>query len=68
MAAISAKEQPGMQQIDLSSLNIQQLTQIKNQLNQVRLVSNQNLKKKCLPIPLLLHEILVFNFIHRIFV
>lgn len=56
MAAISAKEQPGMQQIDLSSLNIQQLTQIKNQLNQVCFVClaflTKTYKKKCLPIPL----------------
>lgn len=35
MATISAKEQPGMHQIDLMNLNIQQLTQLKNQLNQV---------------------------------
>lgn len=34
MATISTKEEPGMQQIDLSKLNLQQLTQLKNQLDQ----------------------------------
>lgn len=35
MAAISSSEQPQMQQIDLMKLNLQQLTQLKNQLDQV---------------------------------
>lgn len=35
MASISASEQPEMQQIDLMKLNLQQLTQLKNQLDQV---------------------------------
>ncbi|CAO1422472.1 unnamed protein product [Diamesa tonsa] len=34
MASISASEQPEMQQIDLMKLNLQQLTQLKNQLDQ----------------------------------
>lgn len=36
MASISNIEQPQMQQIDLMKLNLQQLTQLKNQLDQVR--------------------------------
>jgi hypothetical protein len=36
MAAISTSEQPHMQQIDLMKLNLQQLTQLKGQLDQVR--------------------------------
>lgn len=35
MATISSTEEPGMQQIDLMKLNLQQLTQLKNQLDQV---------------------------------
>lgn len=35
MAAISATEQPQMQQIDLMKLNLQQLQQLKTQLDQV---------------------------------
>jgi hypothetical protein len=35
MASISTVEQPQMQQIDLMKLNLQQLTQLKNQLDQV---------------------------------
>lgn len=42
MATISAQEQPGMHQIDLMNLNIQQLTQLKNQLNQVSFFLNQD--------------------------
>ncbi|XP_053698158.1 probable prefoldin subunit 5 [Sabethes cyaneus] len=34
MSAISATEKPQMQQIDLNTLNLQQLTQLKNQLDQ----------------------------------
>ncbi|GAB0093078.1 Probable prefoldin subunit 5 [Sergentomyia squamirostris] len=34
MATISSNEEPGMQQIDLMKLNLQQLTQLKNQLDQ----------------------------------
>uniref|UniRef100_A0A182JHY0 Prefoldin subunit 5 n=1 Tax=Anopheles atroparvus TaxID=41427 RepID=A0A182JHY0_ANOAO len=34
MAQISATEKPQMQQIDLNTLNLQQLTQLKNQLDQ----------------------------------
>lgn len=37
MATISNTEQPQMQQIDLMKLNLQQLTQLKNQLDQVRI-------------------------------
>lgn len=37
MASISATEHPEMQQIDLMKLNLQQLTQLKNQLDQVRI-------------------------------
>ncbi|XP_050088985.1 probable prefoldin subunit 5 [Anopheles aquasalis] len=33
MASISASEKPQMQQIDLNTLNLQQLTQLKNQLD-----------------------------------
>lgn len=36
MTTISNSEQPQMQQIDLMKLNLQQLTQLKNQLDQVR--------------------------------
>lgn len=36
MAQISATEQPHMQQVDLTSLNFQQLTALKRQLDQVR--------------------------------
>lgn len=36
MATISNSEQPQMQQIDLMKLNLQQLTQLKNQLDQVK--------------------------------
>lgn len=36
MAEISEREQSGMQQVDLMKLNIQQLTQLKNQLDQVK--------------------------------
>lgn len=35
MSAISASEKPHMQQVDLNTLNLQQLTQLKNQLDQV---------------------------------
>lgn len=35
MTTISSSEQPQMQQIDLMKLNLQQLTQLKNQLDQV---------------------------------
>lgn len=35
MATISSKQQQGMHQIDLMNLNVQQLTQLKNQLSQV---------------------------------
>lgn len=35
MAAISNTEQPQMQQIDLMKLNLQQLQQLKTQLDQV---------------------------------
>ena len=35
MAQISTTEKPQMQQIDLNTLNLQQLTQLKNQLDQV---------------------------------
>lgn len=35
MAQISAKEEPHLQQIDLTTLNIQQLTALKQQLDQV---------------------------------
>ncbi|XP_059609880.1 probable prefoldin subunit 5 [Phlebotomus argentipes] len=34
MASISSTEEPGMQQIDLMKLNLQQLTQLKSQLDQ----------------------------------
>lgn len=37
MAQISTTEKPQMQQIDLNTLNLQQLTQLKNQLDQVSL-------------------------------
>lgn len=40
MATISAHESPQLQQIDLTKLNIQQLTQIKQQLDQVILKIN----------------------------
>lgn len=36
MSTISSVEQPQMQQIDLMKLNLQQLTQLKQQLDQVR--------------------------------
>jgi hypothetical protein len=36
MTSISTVEQPQMQQIDLMKLNLQQLTQLKQQLDQVR--------------------------------
>lgn len=36
MAEISEREHSGMQQVDLMKLNIQQLTQLKNQLDQVK--------------------------------
>lgn len=35
MSTISATPRPEMQQIDLMKLNLQQLTQLKNQLDQV---------------------------------
>lgn len=35
MATIAATEQPQMQQIDLMKLNLQQLQQLKSQLDQV---------------------------------
>lgn len=35
MATVSAAPAPGLQQIDLSKLNIQQLAQLKQQLDQV---------------------------------
>lgn len=35
MSTISAAPRPEMQQIDLMKLNLQQLTQLKNQLDQV---------------------------------
>lgn len=37
MASISSTEQPQMQQIDLMKLNLQQLQQLKSQLDQVSL-------------------------------
>jgi hypothetical protein len=36
MATISSSEQPQMQQIDLMKLSLQQLQQLKQQLDQVR--------------------------------
>lgn len=40
MTTISNSEQPQMQQIDLMKLNLQQLTQLKNQLDQVSQATN----------------------------
>lgn len=40
MAQISATEEPHLQQIDLTTLNIQQLTALKQQLDQVNITYN----------------------------
>uniref|UniRef100_T1E2G7 Putative unfolded binding protein n=1 Tax=Psorophora albipes TaxID=869069 RepID=T1E2G7_9DIPT len=44
MSAISATEKPQMQQIDLNTLNLQQLTQLKNQLDQELTVFQESLQ------------------------
>lgn len=41
MATVSAAPAPGLQQIDLSKLNIQQLAQLKQQLDQVSFLNFQ---------------------------